>query len=115
MLCSTMRCAFFIALALCLAVGGARRAQMETGAQATESSLSSLYSLRRGHTHKKHSHLLSKQLPRFAEDGSVVAASVLNASWSADHRVIDGATMAYFGNDWKAYVEEPERMLAELR
>lgn len=63
-----MRCAFFIALALCLAVGGARRAQMETGAQATESSLSSLYSLRRGHTHKKHSHLLSKQLPRFAEE-----------------------------------------------
>ena len=56
-----------------------------------------------------------QKLPRFAEDGSVVAASVLNASWSADHRVIDGATMAYFGNDWKAYVEEPERMLAELR
>ncbi len=56
-----------------------------------------------------------QKLPRFDSEGNVVAASILNASWSADHRVIDGATMATFGNDWKAYVEQPELMLAELR
>jgi 2-oxoisovalerate dehydrogenase E2 component (dihydrolipoyl transacylase) len=56
-----------------------------------------------------------QKLPRFDECGEVVAASILNASWSADHRVVDGATMATFGNDWKGYVEQPELMLAEMR
>ena len=34
---------------------------------------------------------------------------------TADHRVIDGATMAYFSNAFKDYLESPELMLAELR
>lgn len=50
-------------------------------------------------------------LPRFAADGSVEAASIVNVSWAADHRVIDGATMANFSNLMKAYLEEPERLV----
>ena len=57
----------------------------------------------------------TQKLPRFAEDGSVYAANVMNVSWAADHRVIDGATMARFSNQMKAMVEEPLVMLAEMR
>ncbi len=46
---------------------------------------------------------------------AVVAARVLSVSWSADHRVVDGAMMARFHADWKAYVEAPESMLLQLR
>jgi 2-oxoisovalerate dehydrogenase E2 component (dihydrolipoyl transacylase) len=45
----------------------------------------------------------------------VVAASIMPVSWSADHRVVDGASMARFSADWKAYIEQPESMLCELR
>lgn len=40
---------------------------------------------------------------------------IMNASWSADHRVVDGATVAKFSNLWKHYIENPDAMLAELR
>lgn len=40
---------------------------------------------------------------------------VLHVSWAADHRVVDGATMANFSNAWKKYVEEPHRMLLHLK
>ncbi|TMW56351.1 hypothetical protein Poli38472_006361 [Pythium oligandrum] len=53
-------------------------------------------------------------LPRFAKDGSVVPVRLMNVSWSGDHRVIDGATMARFSNKWKAYLENPVAMLSEL-
>jgi 2-oxoisovalerate dehydrogenase E2 component (dihydrolipoyl transacylase) len=54
-------------------------------------------------------------LPRFGADGGVVKAHVMPVSWSADHRVIDGATMARFSNLWKAYLEDPGRLLVDLR
>lgn len=54
-------------------------------------------------------------LPRFKSDGSVTPVKVMNVSWSGDHRVIDGATMARFSNQWKAYLETPVAMLSELR
>jgi 2-oxoisovalerate dehydrogenase E2 component (dihydrolipoyl transacylase) len=39
----------------------------------------------------------------------------MQVSWSGDHRVIDGATMARFCNLWKNYLEQPVRMLVDLR
>jgi 2-oxoisovalerate dehydrogenase E2 component (dihydrolipoyl transacylase) len=36
-------------------------------------------------------------------------------SWSADHRVIDGMTMAKFSNRWRALLEEPSTMLLHLK
>lgn len=48
-----------------------------------------------------------QKLPRFDEGNSVIAVNLLSVSWSADHRVVDGVTMAKFSNQWKHYVENP--------
>ena len=56
-----------------------------------------------------------QKLPRFGADGSVVAAHVMQVSWSADHRVIDGATMARFSNVMKALLEQPAAMLLQMK
>lgn len=45
----------------------------------------------------------------------VKPSTLMNVSWSADHRVIDGATVAKFSNLWKYYLENPHAMLSELR
>jgi 2-oxoisovalerate dehydrogenase E2 component (dihydrolipoyl transacylase) len=50
-----------------------------------------------------------------ASDDDLVAANVLNVSWAADHRVVDGATLARFSAAFKRFVEEPDTMLGELR
>ncbi|KAJ1936202.1 hypothetical protein FBU59_005133, partial [Linderina macrospora] len=62
------------------------------------------------------------RLPRYEsviEDGrvveKVVPKHILVASWSADHRVIDGATMARYATLFKQLVEHPEIMLANLK
>lgn len=49
--------------------------------------------------------------PRFDENGNVFASSIMQISWSADHRIIDGATMARFSNLWKSFCENPSLML----
>jgi len=54
-------------------------------------------------------------LPRFDAKGHVVARSIMQVSWSGDHRVIDGGTIARFTNLWKKYLEEPSSMLLALR
>jgi pyruvate/2-oxoglutarate dehydrogenase complex dihydrolipoamide acyltransferase (E2) component len=36
-------------------------------------------------------------------------------TWGADHRVIDGATVAHFCNEWKLLIEQPERLFLHLR
>ncbi|XP_046646980.1 lipoamide acyltransferase component of branched-chain alpha-keto acid dehydrogenase complex, mitochondrial-like isoform X2 [Daphnia pulicaria] len=54
-------------------------------------------------------------LPRFNNKGEVVRASIMQVSWSADHRVIDGASMARFSNLWKAYLENPSIMILDLK
>ncbi|KAL5016243.1 hypothetical protein ScPMuIL_005832 [Solemya velum] len=54
-------------------------------------------------------------LPRFDGAGTLTKCHILNVSWSADHRVIDGATMARFSNVWKAYLENPSSMLLDMK
>ena len=50
-------------------------------------------------------------LPRFNSSGEVYAAHVMEVSWSADHRVIEGATVARFSNKWKGLLEDPSSMI----
>ncbi|XP_034943693.1 lipoamide acyltransferase component of branched-chain alpha-keto acid dehydrogenase complex, mitochondrial [Chelonus insularis] len=52
-----------------------------------------------------------QKLPRFDGKGEIVGASVVNVSWAADHRVVDGATVARFSNTWKHYIENPIHLL----
>jgi 2-oxoisovalerate dehydrogenase E2 component (dihydrolipoyl transacylase) len=54
-------------------------------------------------------------LPRFDDSGAVIAKQVMPVSWSADHRIIDGATIARFGNLWKTLIENPALLASELR
>ncbi|CAO3628231.1 unnamed protein product [Mucor fragilis] len=56
-----------------------------------------------------------QRLPRFDANDSIVAKQVMPVSWSADHRVIDGATIARFGNHWKNLIENPALLASELR
>ncbi|KAM6921792.1 lipoamide acyltransferase component of branched-chain alpha-keto acid dehydrogenase complex, mitochondrial [Xenentodon cancila] len=54
-------------------------------------------------------------LPRFDAAGQVVRAHIMNVSWSADHRIIDGATMCRFSNVWREYLENPASMVLDLK
>jgi len=55
-----------------------------------------------------------QSLPRFDEEGNVVARNIMTVSWSGDHRVIDGGTIARFNNCWKGYLEQPATMLGVM-
>jgi len=54
-------------------------------------------------------------LPRFDEAMNVKPTKIITFSWSADHRVVDGATIARFSNQMKYYLENPEIMLLETK
>lgn len=54
-------------------------------------------------------------LPRYDSSMQLKATRVMNISWSGDHRVLDGATVARFSNLWKAFIENPFVMLAEMK
>jgi len=56
-----------------------------------------------------------KRIPAFDESDHVVAKEVANFSWSADHRVVDGATMARAAEVVKGFVERPDSMMIHLR
>ncbi|KAM6167864.1 lipoamide acyltransferase component of branched-chain alpha-keto acid dehydrogenase complex, mitochondrial isoform 4-T4 [Erethizon dorsatum] len=58
---------------------------------------------------------IGSTLPRFNQKGEVYKAQIMNVSWSADHRIIDGATMSRFSNLWKSYLENPAFMLLDLK
>jgi 2-oxoisovalerate dehydrogenase E2 component (dihydrolipoyl transacylase) len=53
-------------------------------------------------------------LPRYNEQGDLVARKIMTVSWSGDHRVIDGGTIARFNNLWSGYLEIPSTMLAAM-
>lgn len=54
-------------------------------------------------------------LPRFDGSMNVKPAHIMQISWSADHRVLDGATVARFSNLWKSYLENPSLMILDLK
>ena len=54
-------------------------------------------------------------VPAFDKDGGIEKRTVGNFSWSADHRVVDGATMARIGGRVREMIEEPGVILTALR
>eukprot|EP01090_Pellita_catalonica_P017292 TRINITY_DN5184_c0_g1_i1.p1 TRINITY_DN5184_c0_g1~~TRINITY_DN5184_c0_g1_i1.p1 ORF type:complete len:460 (-),score=82.58 TRINITY_DN5184_c0_g1_i1:16-1395(-) len=56
-----------------------------------------------------------QKLPRYDDEGNLRPAQIMNVSWSADHRAIDGATIARFNNKVKSYLEDPLSWLMELK
>ncbi|WP_333608743.1 dihydrolipoyllysine-residue acetyltransferase [Arsukibacterium sp.] len=56
-----------------------------------------------------------QNLPRYNAKGEVVARQLMQISWSGDHRIIDGGTIARFTNLWKQYLEQPSTMLLSMR
>ncbi|XP_011404664.1 PREDICTED: lipoamide acyltransferase component of branched-chain alpha-keto acid dehydrogenase complex, mitochondrial-like [Amphimedon queenslandica] len=53
-------------------------------------------------------------VPKFNDKGDVVKSHVMYVSWSADHRVIEGAEVANFSNLWRKYLENPTSLLAHM-
>lgn len=81
-----------------------------------------------------------QKMPHFDEDGNVYPASIMTVSIleslapyanilgvvanvvccpqvniGADHRVLDGATVAKFCNEWKLFMEKPELLMLHMR
>ncbi|KAI1345135.1 2-oxoacid dehydrogenases acyltransferase-domain-containing protein [Xylariaceae sp. FL0016] len=56
-----------------------------------------------------------RAVPAFDEHDNVVKKQVCNFSWSADHRVVDGATMARAAEVVRQVVEKPDSMILHLR
>lgn len=57
-----------------------------------------------------------RTIPRYdASSGDLVRRHVMGFSWGADHRVVDGATVAEFSNAFKSLLEEPSCLLLHLR
>ena len=57
----------------------------------------------------------ARSIPSFDDESRVVKKEVVNFSWSADHRVVDGATMARMAEKVRCFVEEPGWMLVKGR
>lgn len=57
----------------------------------------------------------AKTVPAFGNDGELIKKDECTFSWSADHRVVDGATAARCAELVKGYLEDVETMLIRLR
>lgn len=57
----------------------------------------------------------ARTLPRFDANDNIVKATVLTASFVADHRVVEGAELARFVDAWKRRVEDPSSWILEMR
>ncbi|KAK7387920.1 hypothetical protein VNO78_22718 [Psophocarpus tetragonolobus] len=56
-----------------------------------------------------------QKVPQFADNGNVYPVSIMTVNIGADHRVLDGATVARFCNEWKQLIENPELLTLHLR
>ncbi|PKA58417.1 Lipoamide acyltransferase component of branched-chain alpha-keto acid dehydrogenase complex, mitochondrial [Apostasia shenzhenica] len=56
-----------------------------------------------------------QKLPRFSNDGSIYPACITNVTIGADHRTVDGATVARFCNEWKLLIEKPELLILHMK
>lgn len=56
-----------------------------------------------------------QKVPHITDDGTVYPMPVMTVNIGADHRVLDGATVAKFCNEWKSFVEKPELLLLHTR
>ncbi|CAL1397263.1 unnamed protein product [Linum trigynum] len=56
-----------------------------------------------------------QKVPHFDEKGNVYPASIMTVNIGADHRVLDGATVARFCSEWKRLIEKPELFILQLR
>lgn len=54
-----------------------------------------------------------QKVPRYDKNDNVVPTHIIQFSWSADHRVVDGATIANFSNQVKQYIERPGSMILD--
>ncbi|KAK4547420.1 hypothetical protein LTR36_001076 [Oleoguttula mirabilis] len=57
----------------------------------------------------------SKLVPAFDENEELVKKEELVLSWSADHRIVDGAECGRCAERVRALLEEPGRMMVEMR
>ncbi|RZF42797.1 hypothetical protein LSTR_LSTR012313 [Laodelphax striatellus] len=55
-----------------------------------------------------------QKLPRFDKDDNVIKTHMINFTWTADHRIVDGATVARCSNLMKKYLENPELIMMDL-
>ncbi|KAF5661011.1 2-oxoisovalerate dehydrogenase E2 component (dihydrolipoyl transacylase) [Fusarium heterosporum] len=56
-----------------------------------------------------------RTVPAFDENDNIIKKQITNFSWSADHRVVDGATMARAAEVVRQIVEEPDLMVMHLK
>lgn len=57
----------------------------------------------------------ARAVPAFGEDGEIIRREDCVFSWSADHRVVDGAYVARAAEEVRKYIEGVEGMLIRMR